>query len=141
MQLPTENEINIYNSLDEITASEHYYNKSLKEIEVLLRDYSLDYCQDLMWIGPVAFNFYLDAIINYLKSKFSDGDSDIVNCLLSVMEYRLEQKEFVLAVKPVNIIVDYIIGHYDKFEVDAAIYTDLLPKYNKLKNDLKDKFE
>jgi hypothetical protein len=139
MRLPTKDEINIYNSLDEITAYEHFYNKTLKEAEALFRENSLTYGQDLMWMGPRAFNFYLQAAITYLQSDYSVCDSDIINCLYSVVEYRWEEKEFSLAIDRVNTMIDYVIDNYDKFEVDSTIYGDLLAAYRQLQIQLKDR--
>lgn len=132
MRLPTKDELNIYNSLDEITACKHFYNKTLKEAEVLFRENSLNYCQDLMWMGPKAFNFYLQAATNYLQSDYSAGDNDIINCLHSVVEYRRKEKEFSLAILRVNTIVGYVIDNYEKFEIDNTIYGDLLTTYKQL---------
>ena len=138
MRLPTKDELNIYNSLDEITASKHFYNKTLNEAEALFRENSLSYGQDLMWMGPRAFNFYLQAATNYLQSDYSAGDSDIVNCLYSVVEYRWKEKEFLLAIDGVNTMIDYVIDNYDKFEVDNTIYGDLLAIYRRIQGQLKD---
>lgn len=139
MKLPTRQDINIFNSLDEETAIKHYYNKTLKEIEDLYHEYSLTYCQDLMWMGPVAFNFYLQAVINYLQSDHATGDSDVVNCLASVIEYRQNEQEFLTSVNGVNKIISYIIDNYEKFNIDKIIYEDMLLKYKKLYNKLRSK--
>lgn len=138
MELPTKDEINVYNSLDEITACKHFLNKTLEEVEVLFRESSLAYGQDLVWMGPRAFDFYLQAVINYLQSDYSAADNDIVNCLCSVIEYKLEEEGFSLVRDKVNTIIDYVIANYDKFEVDTNIYGDLLEKYRQLHNQLKD---
>lgn len=137
MILPTKDELNIYNSLDEITACKHFYNKTLTEAEVLFRENSLNYCQDLMWMGSSAFKFYLQAAINYLQSQYSVGDNDIINCLFSVVEYRRKEKEFLLAIDHVNTMIAYVIDNYDKFEVDINIYGDLLARYRQLQGQLK----
>jgi len=138
MKLPTKDEINVYNSLDEITACKHFLNKTLEEIEVLFRESSLAYGQDLMWMGTRAFDFYLQAVINYLQSDYSAGDNEIVDCLSSVIEFRLQEEEFSLAQDRVNTIIDYVIANYDKFEVDTNIYGDVLGTYRQLHNQLKD---
>ena len=139
MKLPTKDEINVFNSPDENTALKHFYNKTLQEIELSFRDYGLDYCQDLMWMGPVAFNFYLQAVIQYLESKYSADDSDFVNCLYSVIKYRWDEAEFSSAFKPVGKAMDYIIDNYNKFEIDESIYGDLLSNYQNLQRELKDR--
>ena len=139
MSLPTPDDFNVFNSLDEATASRHFLNKSLAEAEALFRDNSLTYCQDFMWMGARAFNFYLEALFNYLKSDDAIGDNDIVNCLLSVVEYRCNDAEFTSAIDRVRVMIDYVIANYGKFQVDHAIYGDLLKKYETLRDELRKK--
>ncbi|NJL41634.1 MAG: hypothetical protein HC840_20720 [Leptolyngbyaceae cyanobacterium RM2_2_4] len=136
MKLPTKDEINVYNSLDEITACNHFLNKTLAEAEVLFRESSLAYGQDLMWMGFRAFAFYLQAAINYLKSDYSEGDSDIINCLYSTLEYRWEEEDFLSLHNTINELINYVMNNYDKFEVDTDIYSDFLEKYRQLLNKL-----
>jgi hypothetical protein len=132
MRLPTYEEINVYNSLDEITACKRFLNVTLSQAEQLCRESSLDFAQDLMWIGPIAFQFYLPAAINYVESDYAIGDSDIINCLSSVLEYRWAEPEFLAAAGDVTRLLDYVATHFEKFEVDAGIYGDLLGTYEKL---------
>jgi hypothetical protein len=136
MKLPTKDDINVCNSLDEITASKHFFNKTLEEAELLFRESSLAYGQDLMWMGFRAFVFYFQAAINYLQSDYSAGDSDIINCLYSLIEYRWEEEEFLLAHDKIEAMVSYVIANYEKFEVDTNIYGNLLEKYQQLHNKL-----
>ena len=136
MSMPTRDDFNAYGSLDETTACNHFYNKTLAEAEALFRDNSLTYCQDFMWMGAKAFNFYFDAIINYLQSDESSGDSDIVNCLPSVIEYRLSEGGLSESIPRIRVLIDYVIKRYGKFEVDSAIYGDLSAKYTTLQKIL-----
>lgn len=66
MGLPTREEINVYDSLDERVAVEHFLGRSLEEAEALFRENRLRYFEDLMWMGPIAFRFYVIAAIRYL---------------------------------------------------------------------------
>ena len=132
MRLPTREDFNTYGSLDEATACNHFYNKTLTEAEALFRENSLTYCQDFMWMGAKAFNFYLDALIKYVQSDESAGDNDIVNCLPSVIEYRLSEAGFAESIPRIRVLIEYVIKSYDKFEVDVTIYGDLLSKYKAL---------
>jgi hypothetical protein len=137
MSLPTPDDFNIFSSLDEETASKHFLNKTLTDAQALFCDNSLTYCQDFMWMGPKAFHFYLEAFFNYLKSDDSTDDNDVVNCLLSVVEYRRKDEEFPSSVDRVLMMIDYVIANYGKFQVDHAIYGDLLKKYKRLRNALR----
>ncbi|MEO8108808.1 MAG: hypothetical protein ABI594_02195 [Ginsengibacter sp.] len=139
MNLPTKDEINIYNSLDEIAACKHFLGKSLEQAEALFRENSAYYQEYLMWMGPVAFNFYLESAINYLKSDDAVGDSHLIECLYQIVVFRMKQKEFVLAIDRVNKLIAYVMEYYDKFEVNEVVYGDVLSKYEHLQLLLKDK--
>jgi hypothetical protein len=140
MRLPAREDFNTYGSLDEVTACRHFCNKTLTEAEALFRENSLTYCQDFMWMGAKAFNFYLDALIKYVQSDESAGDNDIVNCIPSVIEYRLMDAGFAEAIPRIRALMEYVIGSYGKFDIDSAIYGDLLPKYMALQQVLDAKF-
>jgi hypothetical protein len=136
VSLPTKDDFNAYGSPEETTACKHFYNKTLPEAEALFHENGLTYGQDFMWMGAKAFNYYLDAFINYLRSDDSAGDSDVINCLPSVIEYRWNDEEFPMALPRVRGMVDYVIKNYGKFEVDSTIYGDLLATYKALQNKL-----
>ena len=138
MSLPTEDEINVYNSLDEVTARDHFLNKTLEQAEELFRENSAYYQEDLMWMGPRAFAFYLQAAIHYVKSDRSMGDAQMINCLYEIVLFRSQQQEFVLALDAVKEMVAYVIEHYAKFDVDGYIYGDLLGKYLQLRRQLEE---
>lgn len=137
MNLPTKEEINVYNSLDEISACEHFLNKTLQQAEAMFRENSSYYQEDLMWMGIRAFNFYLQSVINYLKSDDSTGDDHLIDCLYEIVIFRLNEKEFLLVIDRLNEMIDYVIDNYDKFKVNKDIYGDLIGKYRQLKIQLK----
>jgi hypothetical protein len=136
MRLPTEDEINVHNSLDEITASRHFLNKTLDQAEELFRENSAYYQEDLMWMGPRAFSFYLQAAINYLKSEFAVGDDHLVSCLYDTILFRSDQEGFEVALDNVKDMIGYIMENFQKFNVDTHIYGDLLSKYTALNSQL-----
>ena len=72
--LPSKSDINIHNSLDEQSAVEYFLDKNLIEAECLFRDNFLYYYGYLMWMGPIAFNYYVQAAVNYLLGPDSVGD-------------------------------------------------------------------
>ena len=137
MTTPSERDINVYNSLDEITARDHFLDKTIEEAEELFRENSAVYQEDLMWMGPRAFHYYLPAVINYLKSEHAAGDDHLIHCLHEIIRFRSEQEGLSsLATDPVLELVDYVIDSYAKFDVDAVAYGDVLGKYEKLKTEL-----
>ncbi len=64
MKLPTAAEINVYDSLDERYACKNFLGKNLGEAEELFRENALHYSEDLEWMGPVAFRYYIRAYID-----------------------------------------------------------------------------
>jgi hypothetical protein len=136
MVLPADEEINVHNSLDEITASEHFLGKTVEQAEALFRENSAYYQEDLMWMGPRAFHFYLQAVINYLRSDHSAGDDHLIDCLYEIVVFRSQEEGFSIARERVNEMIDHIIENYARYEVDAGIYGDLLEKYRRLRVQL-----
>src|ERR671921_640189 len=91
-RLPTGDEINVFDSLDERTAVQHFLGKDLKQAEALFRENFLAYQEDLMWMGPMAFRFYVPAAIDYLLSEEADHDADAVNSFCTLIEFRLDHE-------------------------------------------------
>lgn len=71
MYVPTESEINIYDTLDEKRAVDHFLGKSVEQAEQLFIENSLKYQEDLMWMGPKAFYYYLESVLRYLQNPLS----------------------------------------------------------------------
>ena len=77
MKLPTAKEINPCDeNLDGRVACKMFLGRSLDEAEALFRENSCYYQEGLMWMGPVAFRFYVTAAIWYIKSAAAAGDSN-----------------------------------------------------------------
>jgi hypothetical protein len=132
-QLPTENDINVHDSLDEITAAQHFLGKSRGQAALLFAENSLTYYEDLMWMGPVAFNFYICSAFDYLKSDSSTGDSDFINGLLIVLEFRMHRGSSALDRRKIAQLIDEIVSNYEKFRLDPSVYGDLRGKFLKLR--------
>lgn len=87
---PTEKEINLHDDLDGRKACEHFFGKSIDDAEALFRENSLYYQEDLMWMGPVAFQFYSESAIRYIQSDAAENDCGFVSALAAILEFRLE---------------------------------------------------
>ena len=134
MPLPTAQEINPFDDLDGQCAEQHFLGKSLEEAEALFRESSITYQEDLMFIGPIAFRFYIHAALNYIRSDAATGDLDIINCLAGILQHRLEFEsvELLAIAGPLASICAYIIEHYNRFDVTPEIYGDLLSSFRAL---------
>lgn len=121
-KLPTKKEINVHDSLDEGHACKNFFGKSLSEAEQLFRDNSLYYQTDLKWMGPVAFSFYVQAAIAYVKTDSADGDAEIVSGLASTLELRLayNHSELLDVATMLKDFCDYILNHWERFRIDPT---------------------
>src|SRR5215216_5731472 len=119
MTLPTASDINVHDSLDERHACEVFLGKSVEDAEKLFRENALFYQEDLMWMGPVAFRFYVESVIRYIQSNASSSDADAVSCFAMVLEFRLEQEptELVSVADRLGSICGYIIERYERFDL------------------------
>ncbi|HET6423072.1 MAG TPA: hypothetical protein VFG20_05275 [Planctomycetaceae bacterium] len=127
MTLPTRDEINVFDSLDERVACRNFLGKTLNDAEALFRDNALFFSEDLMWMGPVAFGFYVPAYISYLESDAANHDADAVNCFLGVLQYRVEHyaSDLIPIAAQLAAACRYVLDHYDKFEFILEIDGDL----------------
>jgi hypothetical protein len=87
MRLPTEQEINpVPEDLDGQVAVQNFLGKTPEQITREFREHGMAYQEDLMFMGVGAFCFYFPAAVDYVASPESRCDSDVVNCLCSVVE-------------------------------------------------------
>ena len=88
-----------------------------------------------MWMGVVAFRYYVNAAINYIRSSDSTGDSGMVNCFAGVLEFRIGS-DFYQDLAPIAddlaSICEYIIKNIEKFDVDIDIYGDVCERFASL---------
>jgi hypothetical protein len=135
MSLPTAREINpVREDLDGKCAEKHFLGKTLEQAEAMFREASLVYQEDLMFMGPIAFRFYVQAAISYIQSEAATDDSDIINCFAGILDHRLEfEAEELIPVAPqLASVCRYIVEHYDRFALTPDIYGDLRPRFQSL---------
>jgi hypothetical protein len=134
MKLPTREEINVHDSLDERWACDKFFGKTVEEAEGYFAENFLSAQEDLMWMGPVAFRFYVPAAIRYIESEKSKGDSDAINCFVGLLEFRVENEpeEIRPIASELASALRYILENYEKFDVNFAIYGDLRLRSKKL---------
>jgi hypothetical protein len=94
--IPTESQLNVHGSLDEKIACEHFLGKSVEEAKNLLHKDSGKYQEDLMWMGPDAFQYYVIAVIEYLKSEVGRDDFEFHLTFAGTLRFRLKNHEIKL---------------------------------------------
>src|SRR5580765_3333483 len=136
--LPTRKDINVCDSLDERCACDHFLGKNLDEAEALFRDNFLCYQEDLMFMGPRAFRYYVHAAMQYLISPDASGDSDAASSFAGLLEFRLEhEKSEVMPVAgELAQICKYLFDNIGRFQCEPSIYGDVGARYAALRNRL-----
>ena len=83
--LPTAREINPYDDLDGRDAERHFLGKTLDEAFALFSSGFYRYQEDLMFMGPVAFRYYLPAAVRHVESAPDcsiPSDDELLLCVL-----------------------------------------------------------
>jgi len=130
---PGAKQINVHDSLDERCACEHFLGKTVEQAELLFRQNALYYEEDLLFMGPMGFRYYVPAFVRYIQSEHSSGDPDAINCFAGLLEHRSKKRREVASIA--GELADacrYILQHYDRFGVDPSIYGDLRSRYESL---------
>ena len=95
--LPTEQEFLIADTLDERAARDRFLGKSREAARALFAENMVAYSEDLMWMGGPAFDYYVDAAIDYLHSEAAMGDDLDLWCFLGAIRFRAEHaREYTL---------------------------------------------
>jgi hypothetical protein len=137
-EIPTAAEINRYDSLDERCAVEHFLGKDLTAAEALFRENFLYYQEDLMWMGPRAFCYYVQAAIAYLLSPAANGDADAANAFCSVVESQLENDRPAIApaIPRLRDAIESMLANFSRFGCDPQVYGDIESRYRALRFNL-----
>ena len=121
--------------LDGWHAWDTFGGRNLDQAYAAFRTNAFGYQEDLMWMAPTPFCYYLPVALRYLQSEHSTNDSDFVNSLASTIDFHFAQGHDIAAAFPcIRNICDYVLSHYSKFDVTESIYGDLRPQYHGLRN-------
>ncbi|MDB5346203.1 MAG: hypothetical protein JWP89_4580 [Schlesneria sp.] len=136
MPLPTKEEINPFeDDLDGISACRNFLGKTLDDVEAMLNENSGLYQEDLLYLGPVAFRYYLPAIARFFQNHRAVQRS-FVDWFAVVLESRLENERGELA--PVAGQLVEVCRVIDESWPDPEYlehYRDVQKKYVKLTNE------
>ena len=131
MALPTRDDINVFDSLDEQSACEHFFGKDLKQAETMFQDNSMAYQEDLMWMGPRAFRYYIEAAKAYVENEDSANDSSFISALSVTLAFRAEHEPMEMA--PISRLLagacHYILENWDKFRMIPEFYAPCRDDY------------
>lgn len=133
--LPSEKELNVYDDLDGRKACEHFLGKRIEEAESLFRENLLYYQEDLMWMGPVAFRYYVQAAIQYLESDAAENDCGFVSAVAATLEFRLDHYPDSLAPisKQLAAACEYVVAHWPRFQDKYGVYGNVQARFSALR--------
>lgn len=134
MTLPTAQDIDPEDSLDGGIACQHFLGKSLGGAQALFRENPLYYVEDLIWMGPVGFRFYVLALISHLQSEAAVGDAELIDRWVGLLEFRLEQEAAELMPVAFQLAgaCGYVAEHRERFGLEPEMYGDLPPRCQEL---------
>ncbi|MBI1314580.1 hypothetical protein GC176_25080 [bacterium] len=88
-ELPSALDINPFpESLDGKYAEAHFLGKTQAEAVKLFEDNFFGYQEDLLWMGPIGFRFYVRAAIEYAESDAARYDCEVASQLLSNLDHK-----------------------------------------------------
>lgn len=97
MTIPTSSELNPHDDLDGRVAQAHFLGKTVSEAIDLFANQG-GTVEDLMWMGPRAFVYYLPAALMYLERASADTDEwDVVGALPGTLGFRLDHDAAAIA--------------------------------------------
>lgn len=128
--IPTAEEICVYGTLEERTAVEHFFTRSVSEIEALFkgeRGEAAFYGEDLTYMGPKAFQYYFPAYLHYIESSEAEDDFETAQSVIGTIYSRMMifgNTESILPIKEEVIrCLRYIVNHPDKFHLVGELET------------------
>jgi hypothetical protein len=130
--LPTKEEINpIPECLDGQWAVELFLDKTVEEAETMFQQ-GIGW-EQLNYLGPVAFRFYLPAAINYLHRELPNTDPPTISWFAYVIDSWLDYQ--VNELKPVasalcRLFEEYL-DRYSRFEEHDAMASQALEYFRK----------
>lgn len=133
-QIPIQSEIAPNGTLDECTASEHFLGKNLEMAKRFFYESSTAY-EDLMWMGPIAFRYYVHAAINYFHENMVTLDTIELGEFACALEFRIsEERDEVRPVAEVlRTFCDKVINQLSEVQL-SDIDSDVIPRYCHLRD-------
>lgn len=131
VRLPTASDINVHDSLDEQYAAKHFSGKDLQQAQLLFQENFLSYQEDLLWMGPKAFCFYVQAAIDYLLSPESKCGRVDLFIFCSIVESRLDE-EIGVAKPIIRQGIVKILDHYDRYDCEQSALGDVFSRLEAL---------
>jgi len=114
---------------DTATAIKHFLGKSQEDAFHLFVGATLGHFEDLMYMGPVAFVYYLEPAVRYIESEPLGGAfcAAEFGFLALPIEGQLRDHPEIIpdCCETVKRFCNHVLNHWDRHEIDEEIYHDL----------------
>ena len=135
-RLPSSAQIADKRDLDGACAIKHFHRKTLAEAEQLFATApnTLTYTEDLLWMRPVGFRYYIRAAIRYALSERATGECDLINGIASTLALWHEQHPGEIA-PCASLLADFcsaVVQQFERYNANPEIYTGLREQYHQL---------
>lgn len=131
--IPTYSDFAPHANLDAQDAAENLLDKDLLEAEQLFERNFLYYQEDLMWMDPIAFSYYVQAAVNYLLGPNSVGDSDAASTFPGAVMFQYDTNALNHPDNTGYLIdaLSTVADRIDRYDCDVEIYGDVAAKYRR----------
>jgi hypothetical protein len=135
MNIPTEEDWGDYkDGLDAEWAHRDFHGKSAERAIELFAENALYYQEDLGYMAPVPFRFYLSAFMQYLGSERSRDDSDGAATYLELIIRKLRDEPEVLVpvIQEVLSCAQWVASRQGFYDAEIDIYGVFAQKYRQI---------
>ena len=138
-RLPTRDEV-AADGLDGRYAIKHFHGKTLAQAEEIFAESArngnplLIYTEDLMWMEPVGFRFYIRAAIRFALTEHATGQCDLVNGLAGTISlwHKQHPGELIPCASLLAAFCSAVVEQFDRYNADPEIYVGLREQYQQL---------
>ena len=131
MSVPTAAELNPSADPKGGAAEQHFLGKTVDEAVKQFEDDSKGSAEDLMWMGPRAFVYYLPAAIQYLQSDAAVMDFRAPTLVRLAIEHQLDEDPVAIAdaLPIIKTFSAYVIWNGKRFSDESDEIIDLESDY------------
>ena len=132
MSIPTRRDIvRTDGDLDAEWACKNYLGKTVDEAAAMFRENPLHYEEDLFWMGPVAFRYYVEAAIRYVVSDAARNDSVLISAFLGTLEHRAKDDpdELKPMARRLAAVCRYVVERWSKFNGEGFLREGVRRRY------------
>ncbi len=124
--------------LDLQYARKNYFGKSQEEAMTLFSNNPIESIDEIRWMPPEPFRYYLGAFAAYLsrgEALKDDMASDAASSFLHLVEEKLADAPQIIApiLEEMLPVAEYVAQNQDLFDADVDIYGNFLERYEQIK--------